>query len=281
MKNKFIFVLIGLLLGCSTTWSQRGFNTNDRNTFFGQFSYNRSVYSASDIHVESNNYKYTLEKVRLSDDVDAIGLDKYFSGSSPQFNIKIGYYISDKWAITASYDKYNTFFVVPQKLQLSGTFAPSGNYPYKGGVQKEIQLNRNNFDLQQRSGVHFIALGIQRNDQIYRTRKGSFAIQLVYGIKIGGLITKVDYTFNNTKTQDISSFSGIGLGANFDLKFDFAQYIFLQIGVDGGLLNQNKIKIAPASENFAKQITGYLSPHIGIGFSVPFNGANCGTCPQW
>jgi len=117
---------------------------------------------------------------------------------------------------------------------------------------------------------------------LYKSRKAEFAFHTVYGVKLGGLFTKVDYTFDDYTTQNISSFSGLGFSGDIGLRFEFYQHVFLQLGLTGGLLNQKNIKLSTNGSSTAKQVVGFISPSINIGFSFFISQKNnCGTCPQW
>lgn len=274
----FAFVSVGL---SNLVFSQHRFNANDKNIFFAQISYNRSGYTHPDVEFSTSTYKATLENVRLSDDVDGVKMGRFFSGSSPQFNIKIGYYVADKWAITAGFDRYNTFFVPNQTVVLNGYFSPQTNHAYSGEINQSIHLDGENFNLMQKNGLNFFSVGVQRNDQLFKTRRGGFAFQLVYGAKIGGILSSVSYTYQGHTTENISSLSGIGIGLNLDLQFVLARYLFLAVGAEGGWFNQNKIKLTTNTDVIAKEKIGYFSPHLTIGFAIPAGGDNCGTCPKW
>lgn len=281
MKSIIIFFSGFVLIGLQFSNAQSN-STNNKGAFFFQIGYNRSAYTKADVVIKTNDYQATLKGTRLSDNEDRKDWGGFFSSSSPQFNMKIGYYIVNKWALTLNYNRYNTFFVNHQPIKLSGHFSPNHS-PFSSTYQNEsFELDRNKLNIRQRNGMNYFAIGVQRADEIYQSRNAAFSFQTVYGVKIGGLWTKVDYTFNGHTRSGISSFSGFGLSANLGLRFDFVQHIFLQLGVEGGLLNQNNIKISSNSTEKAKQVVGYFSPSISLGFSIYTGlGGGCGTCPSW
>src|SRR5690606_19512052 len=92
-------------------------NTNGQGTLFGQFGYNRSAYTKANVPIQSDLYHFTLEGVRLSDNKEGKGLDEFFSDSSPQFSVKLGYFFKNRWAVTLNFDRYNTFFKNNQNVQ--------------------------------------------------------------------------------------------------------------------------------------------------------------------
>lgn len=284
MKWLSNFCLLLVLFTSHSLFGQRGDakGSNSKGSFFAHAGYNRSAYTKPNIQFKSSYYEYTLEGVTLKDNEEAKSMGHFFSSSSPQINVKLGYFIGNRWAITASYNRYNTFFKNHQPVQLAGTFAPGMNPNYSGSVNESINLSRDQYDLKQRLGTNYFAVGVQRNDYIYSSRNNKFGIQTVIGAKLGGIFTKIDYTYEGKTNKGIASLSGIGATLDIGIKFDFFRYVYLQIGIDGGVLAQNKIKISKQVGETAKQVTGYLSPSINIGFTIIGNsGRGCGTCPQW
>lgn len=279
------FVVLVLVLGCiHPVLAQRKskLNTNGQGAFFAQIGYNRSAYSSSDVEFNGNNYSFFLRETSIKDNLESESLGKFFSSSSPQISIKLGYFIKPKWALTLSFDRYNTFFEDNQQVTLDGTIAPNTHSAYSGSYNESINLTRNQFSIAQSGGINQFSIGVQRNDMLYKSRKAKFALHTVYGVKIGGLFTKVDFIFDDYTTQNISSFSGLGFSGDLGLRLEFFQHVFLQLGLTGGLLNQNNIKLTTNGSSTAKQVVGFISPTINLGFSFFMSQKNnCGTCPQW
>lgn len=281
----FSSLIVILMFTCSLPIFAQGGSSkgsNSKGTFFAQVGYNRSAYTKPNVQFKSNLYEYTLQNVSIKDNEESKSMGQFFSSSSPQINVKLGYYIGNRWAITAGYNRYNTFFENNQPVGLEGTFSPGSNPIYSGGVNENINLSRDQYNLYQRQGMNYFAIGLQRNDYLYSSRNDKFGIQTVIGVKFGGLFTKIDYTYEGKTNKAVTSFSGIGASLDVGLKFDFFRYLFLQIGLGGGVLGQNKIKISTNEGETAKQVVGYLSPSLNLGFSIIGNsGRGCGTCPQW
>lgn len=265
-------------------WGQRKtkLNTNGPGAIFAQFGYNRSGFSKANINVEANTYKYTLHKTALSDNEEDKKMGAYFSSSSPQFSAKIGYFVAHKWAITASFDRYNSYFKNNQEVELEGVFSPNSHSIYNGSVSESILLNREEFNIVQRRGMNIISLGVQRNDMLGRTKKAEFALHLLYGLKVGMILTNTEYTYDHSTVKNLTSVSGFALTADVGIRMDFFQYVYLQLGVNGGLLNQSNLKLSTNSDIKGKQVVGFISPNISLGFAIfASTKNNCGTCPQW
>jgi hypothetical protein len=273
------------MLGCIhplLAQRKRKLNTNGQGTLFAQIGYNRSAYTSSDVELNGNNYTLLLRETAIKDNTEAEGMGKFFSSSSPQISIKLGYFIKKKWALALSFDRYNTFFVDNQQVTLDGTIAPGAHSDYSGSYNESIDLTRDQFNIEQRSGINYFSIGVQRNDMLYKSRKAEFAFHTVYGFKLGGLFTNVDYTFDDYTTQNISSMSGLGFSGDIGVRFEFFQHVFLQLGLTGGVLNQTNIKLSNNGSSTAKQVVGYIAPSVNLGFSFFVSSKNnCGTCPKW
>ncbi|MFA5574693.1 MAG: hypothetical protein WC994_06510 [Brumimicrobium sp.] len=283
MKNTIFIILIFVGL-CSPVLAQRKtkLNTHGNGTLYLQFGYNRSGYLPTDVDVKSSAYNYTLQKVELSDNLEEKKMGAYFSSSSPQFSAKIGYFVANHWSITGSWDRYNTFFKLGQETQLSGVFAPGNHAAFSGETNQTILGNTNDFRISQRYGMNVFSLGVQRNDMLGRTKGAEFAIHTLYGLRFGLIHTKADYTYNGSTTKDLTSVSGLAVMLDLGVRFDFYQYVFLQVGLNSGVLHQNNIKLSQNGETIGKQSALFLSPTLSVGFSIFANPKNnCASCPTW
>lgn len=284
MKYKLLFFSI-LLFSSGFTYSQRKtkLNTNGKGTLFGYVGYNRSAYSTSDVSFSATNYDFTMGGMSFADNQEEVQMGSYFNSSSPQFNFHLGYFVANKWAITLGLDRLNYFSRSNQNVTLDGTFSPDSHSDFSGSYQNEdITLNRNQLYLEQNGGLNYVRIGLLRVDQLYKSRKAEFAVNTLVGVGAGALFSGLDYTFDNSKVQNISSLSGFGVSGHLGLRFDFFQHVFLQLSLSGGLLNQGNIQLTTTESSTASHKMGYISPEISLGFNIfaqPTNG--CGTCPQW
>jgi hypothetical protein len=284
MKIKILLSFILLTAVYQPVFAQRKskLNTNGQGTLFAQIGYNRSAYNNSNVVLNGNQYDFVLNNTSIQDNAEGKGMGSFLSSSSPQFNIKLGYFIKPKWAITIGFDRYNTYFENNQTVGLEGTFAPESHSDYSGSYNQDILFTRDQFNIEQSGGINFISIGVQRNDQFFKSRKAEFAFQTLYGIQVGPLLTQVDYTFDANTSPRVSSLSGIGAAANIGVRFEFAQYIYLQLELDGGILNQNKIKLTANGSSTGEQVVGFVSPSVHLGFNIFARSQNdCGTCPKW
>lgn len=281
------YVVLILIILCTTPnlFGQRKtkLNTNGEGTMFFSAGVNRSAYTTSTVDFEGGLYSASLEGTELVDNVEGEPLFSLFNSTSPQWNVQIGYFVANKWAIIGGFDRYNTFFDSDQQIQLSGTFSPGSHSSFSGTYSSEsIDLDLEDFNLVQSQGINYFNVGVMRMDQWYKSRKAEFAFNTVVGGKLGPVFTIVDYTYDNSTRQQVSSLSGVGFSGFIGIRADFFQHIYLEANLAGGYLNQGNINLSSSGDETASQSTSFLSPQVNIGFAFfarPTNG--CGTCPNW
>jgi hypothetical protein len=284
MKKKIILGLICIVFSVNSFGQRKTrLNSNGEGTMFFSAGINRAGYTTSDVSFSSTDYDITLAGTEIKDNSNNASLLSMFQSETPQWNFQLGYFIAQKWAIIGGYDRYNTFFKENQQVDLSGTFSPTAHSNYSGTYNaEEITLNTQDFNLSQSQGVNYVNIGLMRMDQWFKSRKAEFAFNTVYGAKFGPVFTTVDYTFDSSTRQQVSSLSGFGISGVIGMRLDFFQHVYLETNVVGGYLNQNNISIASNAGKTAEQKVAFISPQINLGFSFfvrPTNG--CGTCPQW
>lgn len=86
---------------------------NPKGNFFIFWGYNRSVYAKSTIQVKGDTYNYTLYNMPAQDMPEKVTAKNYLDPgyiTVPQFNARIGFFVSDKYVVSAGWDhtKYKT-----------------------------------------------------------------------------------------------------------------------------------------------------------------------------
>jgi hypothetical protein len=284
MTRSIVFIFLSVLFPLfSFAQRKTKLNTNGEGTMFLSAGINRSGYSTTNVDLVGSDYSVVLGNVALSDNAEGDPLLAALNSSSKQWNIQIGYFVTNKWAIIGGYDRYNTFFKTDQEVSLSGTFAPGSHSVYSGTYNgQNISLNQNEFNLEQVQGMNYFNIGLLRMDQWYKSRKANLAFNTILAAKAGPIFSMVNYTLDNSTRQQVSSLSGFGFSGILGLRVDFFQHVYLETNIVGGYLGQGSINLVDNGSETASQIVAFISPQINLGFSFfarPTNG--CGTCPNW
>lgn len=82
-------------------------NPENKGKIFFIWGYNWGYYSKSDIHFSGNNFDFDLANVKASDRQTQFAWEDYFaieSLTTPQTNLRLGYYINDNLNIAVGVD---------------------------------------------------------------------------------------------------------------------------------------------------------------------------------
>src|SRR5690554_7026807 len=134
-RSLFLFIFGILLFIDSSTFAQ-DLNQTDKGGFYFYWGYNRSAYTKSDLRLVGRGYDFTMKDMTASDNPEKLSAS-YLDIKKltiPQFNLRLGYFFKDKWALTLGYDHMKYLMDHPQQITLDGYVEPgvselwSGNY---------------------------------------------------------------------------------------------------------------------------------------------------------
>lgn len=246
-----------------------------KGNFFFFWGYNRSVYAKSNIRLKGPDYDFTLY------DVEAKDLPKKFSSiyynpakfTVPQFNFRIGFFISDKYAMATGWDhmKYRT--VNGSKAQISGQIDASASVLYAGIYDNDdIIMNEDNLVRMEHSdGFNVINLNLERHDYLYAGSSENIALKLVSGVGIGFAVPWTNSFIFGVRNDDRPHFSGIGLQLFAAPEAVFFKRIFVRATAQGGFAKMWDIATTPRSDesgSHAEQTIWYLERSVVLGYRL-------------
>lgn len=241
--------------------------------FFLFWGYNRSTYANSDIHLKGDNYDFIMHNVPARDLPENFTFDGYMSPSKitiPQFNARAGFFISDKYAITAGWDhtKYQTLNNAP--VQITGTISAEASQKYEGDYNGETVLaNHSDFiKIEHSDGLNLLQANIERHDVLITNKEESMGISTLIGI---GIITPMPWTnarIFGVGNDDRPHFTGIGTSVSGGLKFHFLSRIFILAQGQAGFLHLPGIVLTPiGGSERASQNIKYLQGMLVFGYT--------------
>jgi hypothetical protein len=259
------------------------------NIFF-YFGSSKTWYSKSTLNFDGAAYDFALKGVHASDGHSLITLPvnkSSYALNVTQCNAKMGYLLSDHYAVILDWNRCNYNLLNQQNIVLSGTIKEgidqigglSGNYTNQSFLLDSsklyIQLNAlNSFQLQ-----------VNRFDDLvsYGKRNNRFTVSSFAGLGFGALASTSNFLFLGKRDYDVRSLSGITLSAQAGMRIHCFNYFFIQSDLSGGIMNQLSVRNRMNESNaFMKQKLGYLNYHLGIGVIFPVQtGSKCNTCPKW
>ena len=164
-----LILSILLLLITLPSFSQEE-NTNQKNTFYFYWGYNRSTYSKSNIHFKGDEYDFTIKGVRAKDRQSEFAL-KFLDPtklSIPQYNYRLGYYINNDWILSLGWDHMKYVMVSEQDVTIDGNINSDYNEVYGGEYNdKAFAIDQSFLRLEHTDGLNYISPQLDRNFTIY------------------------------------------------------------------------------------------------------------------
>ena len=245
--------------------------SNGFGAFYIGWGYNRSYYTKSDLRIIGEGYDLNFHGVRAKDHPSKFKFNVYFNPkffTVPQFNIRAGFYFKDKYSVSVGYDHMKYITTSPQNVSISGHVDPNLAYNgLSGGYDHApYRFTDTTFHYENSDGLNYFRFQIERTDQWYKTKKkGWFAINTVYGVASGFLLTFNDLNFGGVHTRKRVSISGWGMSVTTGLRLDFFNHLYIQGNVMMGFNHLTKVKTRHDSNDYARQIYGFLEHDIMIG----------------
>lgn len=279
---KKIFILVIALLSI-TSYAQtenlvdlpvvkERYTAHNKGKFFAYWGWNKAFYSKSDIHFTGSNYDFTIYDVMAHNRPKGIHID-YINPTRvtiPQTNVRIGYFISDKYNISIGYEhmKYvmDNYKVVP----ISGYY-PNQNADnfdeYVNG--SEVNLTPEFLTFEHTDGLNYINTEISRVDDISKLfnlpNTDKVQINVTEGIGGGILYPKTNAKVFDKERHDEFHLSGFGLSGKAGLNITFFKYFFVQSELKAGYINMNDIRTTYSNTDKAEQQFWFVQPMIVFG----------------
>jgi hypothetical protein len=258
-------LLISILIS-SFTFSQDTLikrTSKNKGTFFVYWGWNRDAYTNSDIHFQGTKYDFTLQDVQAKDRQSPFAFDTYFKSITiPQYNLRIGYFLTEKYSISFGADHMKYVMMDYQTKIINGQISTGsefdGNY---ANAQFNIQPNFLKFE--HTDGLNYLNLEVRRQDKLYQYKK--ISLNILEGVGAGILLPRTNTTLLNYPRYDQFHLAGFGLGAMVGLNVEFWNRFFLQAEGKTGYINMPDIRTTMHKEDKASQQFGWIQGNVVFG----------------
>jgi len=242
-------------------------SSSKKGSFSFYWGWNRAMYSNSDISFKGNNYDFTLFDVEAMDRQSKFDLGLYLNPGTitiPQYNLRIGYYLNDKYDISIGVDHMKYVMRAWQASTIDGTITNSGT-AYDGSYSNASFMIKPNFLMfEHTDGLNYINTEIRRNDKLYNREK--LTVSFIEGFGGGVLVPRTNTTLLNNPRYDQFHLAGFGLGAMIGLNVEFINHIFIQTELKAGYINMPSIRTTMFTSDIAKQSFNFLQTNVVFGY---------------
>jgi len=272
--KKFIVIIAILIFVIQFGFSQDQFSQQQNNSkggFYIYWGWNFGWYSNSDITFKGDNFDFTLDEVVANDRQSPFNINTYFNPTTitiPQYNFRIGYFISDHYNVSFGIDHMKYVMQADQVVKISGLIDSTGTV-YDGIYNNdELTLSKDFLRFEHTDGLNYINVEFRRFDEIINLNK--VRINLTEGIGIGALYPKTNTTLFDNATYDEFHLAGYGISAVVGLNVTFYKYFFIQSEFKGGFINMPDIRITMNESDKANQHFFFTQLNIVFGATLNF-----------
>jgi len=273
MKTTFLFCCITLFSYASSAQSNSKSTIRSRKGgLYLYWGWNWDNYSKSDITFSGPDYHFTLQEVVARDSPSDFTLEKYFGinhFSIPQFNFRIGYFLSDHWDISFGMDHMKYVVEQNQVVQIDGTISKMES-TYHGEYQDEDIMIMDDFlQFEHTDGLNYENIEARYSNLFFDLNKIKF--HYTTGIGAGMLLPKTNTTLLNMERHDDYHLSGYGISGVIGLNALFFDHFFIQAEMKAGVINMPDIRTTFDSADRAHQQFMFYQHNIVFGALIYFN----------
>ncbi len=287
MKKSIIIGLLLVMLPLVSFSQTKKKVSYAKGTIFAYWGYNRCGFTKSNLRLVGPGYDFTLSGATASDRPEKFS-STYFNINQitiPQFNVRVGYYFKDHWALSFGYDHMKYIFDNNNHVNISGTIQPGIDSTWSGTYSGEpVVTERDKFHYENSDGLNYLRFELTRTDQWFKYGKNDwFGFSTNAGIGVGGLLSYNDLTFAEQTDIRTISLSGYGLSLHGSIRFEFFKHFFLQTGMSGGFHHQVKVRNRPDDPTaYTRHTYGYAAWETVGGFLFYLKPKKkCDSCPEW
>ncbi|MFA9290358.1 MAG: hypothetical protein ACEQSF_03930 [Solirubrobacteraceae bacterium] len=229
--------------------SEEKYTQHNKGKLYVYWGGNRSFFTNSSLRIKGEGYNFVLHDLDSHDRPQGWTTD-YINPSRltiPQNNLRIGYFISDKYNVSFGLDHMKYVMSQNQRARISGTYPSS--YDGVQVIDGIIDLSDGKFiRYENTDGLNYINLEVARVHDLSKyfgiKNTDKFQVNLTEGVGFGLLFPKTDATLLSKARHDDYNLSGYGTHIKAGLNLTFFKHYFIQGELRGGYINMNDIKVS-------------------------------------
>ena len=242
-----------------------------KGSIYFYWGYNREWYTKSDIKFNSSTCHFTLSGVRANDRQSGFGLKNYvYNITIPQFNVRAGYMLSDRFGISFGMDHMKYVVTQKQQVKINGSISPTTNQVKYAGVYLDeyIKIDSPFLRFEHTNGLNYISMDGEYYLECWHRKNHAQSLGLVTGLSIGMLYPRSDVDVFDIEGVNIFHTAGFGISGILNVRFQAANHVFLMFQNRFGEIILNDILISDgfqAKQHFGFYQTAFM---LGINFNL-------------
>lgn len=232
------------------------------------WGYNRSYYSKTNIHFTGPNYDFTVYDVKGTDRPVKFGWT-YVNPqtiSVPQYNFRLGYFITDRLAISVGMDHMKYVVTQDQIVRMSGVITPGASAIYQGTyLNEDVKLDRDFLIFEHTNGFNLASLDVEFLQPIASIFNNQLSFS--WNVDLGGIwiIAKTDVRVMGDGLDNDFHIAGYSLAGKTGPRIEYRNLLFLLAELKGGYASLPSVLVKNAEPEIGDHNLSYLEYYIALG----------------
>ncbi|WP_338790978.1 hypothetical protein V9L05_22820 (plasmid) [Bernardetia sp. Wsw4-3y2] len=230
------------------------------------WGYNRGWYTKSDIHFKGKNYDFTLKDVIAKDRQSKFAVDPYFKLNKitiPQYNFRIGYYLTENWDVSFGIDHMKYVMQQNQIVDINGYIHDTSSNYDADYFHNDIKLKDDFLQFEHTDGLNYVNVEIRHSSLLFDFNK--IKISLNKGLGVGFLYPRTNTTLLGQQRHDDFHVAGYGIGGVIGARVAFFNKFFIQSEFKGGYINLPDVETTYSKSDKAEQTFFFSQLNIVFG----------------
>lgn len=233
------------------------------------WGWNISGYTPSTISFTGTNYDFSLENLAACNRPSPLDAKTYFSPTKftiPQYNFRLGYFLTDKYNISFGIDHMKYVMVAYQDSRIDG-YIKDTDIRYNGQYDNQpIAITPDFLKFEHTDGLNYINIELRRLDEI--SKKNKLIFNLVYGAGAGLVVPRTNVTLMSNERYDEFNVAGFGLAAMGGVHFEMFSRFFIQVETKAGYINLPNVRTTHNKSDRAKQDFCFIQSNVVFGMKI-------------
>jgi len=208
-----------------------------KGSFYFYWGYHRSTFSQSDIHFTGPQYDFTLYGVKASDRPSSFGT-VYFNPAVftvPQYNYRLGYFFTDRFAVSLGMDHMKYVMNAYQEVTISGVIKPAASLQYAGNyLNNSMKIQPDFLMFEHTNGFNLLSLDAEYLQPLFSLHQELFSLHWNIGTGAGILIPKTDVRVMGDGLDNRFHVAGYAMSFKTGPRIEYKHKIFLSAEYKAG-----------------------------------------------
>lgn len=241
---------------------------NKTGSIYFYWGYNRSIYSTSDLHFSGPNYDFTVYDATASDRPTNPSLVYVnpLKFTIPQFNVRMGYFITKHIAASLGYDHMKYVMDQGQERLISGIITEEASSEYAGTyLQKPIVLSKDFLVFEHSDGLNVISTDLEYMIPLCTLFNDRLTLRWNSGIGGIWVLTRTDVRVMGDGINNDFKFSGYSMQIKTGPRLELKDRLFFLTEMKGGYASLPSVPIKNGAPEAADHNFGFLEFYFATG----------------